>query len=176
MSASLDPGLLYTALMLRKLHELQGFGRVLDAGAEGRYRAVLAGQLPGAAWTGIEEAWAPLLGEVRLRVRDGRLGCADLRLAAAARSSGVDLALFEDVFEHLEPGDALALADAWTARVPLVLAALPAGAPPPGPPAARFAWAGGAVCLFSADAGRLVQLARLHEPVSGIARRMAGAA
>ena len=180
MPAAPDPGLLYTALMLRKLHELRGFGRVLDAGAEGRYRAVLAEQLPGAAWVGVEEAWAPVLDGLRLRVRDdGRLGCADLRLAAATRLPGIDLALFEDVFEHLETADALALAGAWVERVSLVLvavpAALPVGTALPAL-AARFVEGGGAVCLLSADPGRIRQVAQLHGEMPGIVRRMAGGA
>ena len=174
MSAVSDPALLYTALMLRKLHEARGFGRVFDAGPEGRYRAVLAEHLPGAAWTGIEEAWTPELGELRLRRRpDGRPGLADIR--AAARLSGLDLALFEDVFEHLEPEDACTLAAAWLERAALVVAALPAGMALPGE-LTRFVAGGTAVCCLSADAGRARQVVQLHGVIPGIVRRMAGAA
>lgn len=168
--------LLYTALMLRKLHERPGFGRVLDAGAEGRYRAVLAEHLPGAVWIDAEEAWAPVLGELRLRWSGERLGCTDIRVAAAA-VAGVDLALFGEVFEHLEPEDALALAGAWVGHTPLVLialpAALPVGAALPGL-AARFVAGSVAVCWLTADVGRARQVAQLHEAVSGIVQRMTG--
>jgi hypothetical protein len=172
-----DPGLLYTALMLRKLHELRGFGRVLDAGAEGRYRAVLAEHLPGAVWIGVEEAWAPELDELRLRrLDDGRFGCTDIRVAAAERLSGVELALFEDVFEHLEPAEALALANAWLKRSALVLVSLPAAAAALPGLAARFVWGGTAVCFLTADAGRAQQVTQLHGVIPGLIQRMTGGA
>ena len=178
MPAAPNHGLLYTALMLRKLHEPRAFGRVLDAGAEGRYRAVLAEHLPGAAWIGAEEAWAPVLDEFRLRRDgDGRLGCADIRITAAARLAGLDLALFEGVFEHLEPADALALAGAWLERSALVLvslpAALPVGTALPGL-LSRFVQGGDAVCFLSTDAGRARQVAQLHGVIPGIVQRMTG--
>ncbi len=179
MSAASDPGLLYTALMLRKLHEARGFGRVLDAGPEGRYRAVLAEHLPGAGWIGVEVAWAPVLGEFRLRRREDGLGLIDLRIAAASRLSGLDLALFEDVLEHLAPDDALALAAAWLERASLVLIALPASLPVgtalPGL-CARFVQGAAAVCLLSADAGRARQVTQLRGVIPGIVRQMTGGA
>ena len=179
MSSAPDPGLLYTALMLRKLHELCCFGRVLDASAEGRYRAVLAEHLPGAAWIGAEEAWAPALGELRLRRRGEGLGLTDIRILAAGRLERVDLALFEGVFEHLEPADALALASAWLKRTALVLVSLPAAASVgmalPGL-CARFVAGDGAVCLLSADGGRARQVAQLHGAIPGIVQRMTGGA
>ena len=174
-----DHGLLYTALMLRKLHELRGFGSVLDAGAEGRYRAVLGEHLPGAVWLGIEEAWAPVLGEFRLRRRGEGLGPTDIRVAAASRHAGVGLALFEDVFEHLEPDDAVALAAAWLEHGALVLVAAPAELPVatalPGL-CARFVQGDGAVCLLAAEAERARQVSQLHGMIPAIVRRMAGAA
>ncbi len=178
MSTAPDPGLLYTALILRKLHELRGFARVLDAGAEGRYRAVLAEHLPGAAWIGAENAWAPALDELRLRRRGEGLGLTDIRVLAAGRLERVDLALFEGVFEHLEPADALALASAWLERTALMLIALPAAAVGMALPGlcARFVAGGGAVCLLSADAGRARQVAQLHGAIPGIVQRMTGGA
>ncbi len=181
MSAAPDPGLLYTALMLRKLHELRAFRRVLDAGAGGRYRALLADHLPGAAWIGAADAWTPVLGELRLRRRGESLGLTDIRIAAAARlagESGADLALFEDVLEPLEPADALALAAAWLKSSSLVVvpaAALPVAAALPGL-VARFAAGGGDVCFLSADAGRARQVAQLQELIPAIVRRMTAAA
>ena len=179
MSAASDPGLLYTALMLRKLHELRGFGRVLDAGTEGRYRAVLAEHLPGAVWIGVE-AWGPVLGELRLRRREGRFDCADLRIAAAsAQPAGVALALFEGVFEHLAPEDALTLAGAWLARSELVLASLPAALPVaaalPGL-LSRFVVGGNALCFLSTDPGRARQAVQLQGVIPGIVQRMTGGA
>ena len=171
MSAAPDHGLLYTALMLRKLHELRGFGRVLDAGAEDRYRTVLGEHLPGAVWIGVGEAWAPALGELRLRRRGDGLGLTDIRTLAASRLPGLDLALFEGVFEPLDPADALALAAAWLERAAVVLvslpAALPVGTALPGL-CARFVAGGGAVCLLSADAGRARQVVQLHGVIPGI--------
>ena len=179
MPAAPDPALLYTALMLRKLHELRGFGRVLDAGAEGRYRAVLGEHLPGTAWIGVEEAWAPVLGELRLRRHRGRLGCVDIRLAAADRWAGLDLALFEDVFEHLEPDEALALVAAWLERASLLLLSLPAALPVgtllPGL-CARFVAGSSAVCCLSADSARVWQVIRLHGALPAMVRRLTGAA
>jgi len=175
MSAAPNPALLYTALMLRKLHELRGFGRVLDAGAEGRYRAVLAEHLPGAAWIDATEAWRPVLGELRLRRRGESLGLTDIRILAAARLAGVELALFEDVFEHLEPEGALALASAWVESSSLVLVSLPATLPVgTALPAlrARFVAGDSAVCFLSVDAGRARQVAQLQEAMSGIVQRM----
>ncbi|MEI6559462.1 MAG: hypothetical protein WCO00_13745 [Rhodospirillaceae bacterium] len=177
MPAAPDHALLYTALMLRKLHELRGFGRVLDAGAEGRYRAVLADHLPGAAWVGIETAWAPVLDEFRLRQTERGLGFTDIRIAAA-RFAGVDLVLFEDVFEHLELADALALADAWLERSSLVLvamaAALPVATTLPGL-CCRFVHGGTAVALLSTDPGRVRQIGPLHGLIPGIVQRLTGA-
>ena len=168
MSAPPDPGLLYTALMLRKLHELRSFGRVLDAGGDGRYPAVLAEHLPGARWIGAEEAWAPVLDGLRLRRRDGGvLALADIRGAAAAIAT-VDLALFDEgAFAALEPGEVRALLAAWMDHAPLVLAELPAGTMAPGL-AARF----GAVCLFTADTGRARQVTQLHAAIPAIVRRL----
>ena len=172
MSAALDPGLLYTALMLRKLHELRPFGRVLDAGGDGRYPAVLAEHLPGARWIGVEEAWAPVLDGLRLRRRDGGgLAPADIRIAAAATAT-VDLALFDEgAFAALEPDEIRALLAAWVGHAPLVLAELPAETVAPGL-AARF----GAICLLTADADRARQVARLHAAIPAIVRRLTEAA
>ena len=176
MSAAPDPGLFYTALMLRKLHELRPFRRVLDASAEGRYRAVLAEQLPGAAWIGAEEAWAPVLSELRLRRRDEGLDLTDIRIAAAPLA-GVDIALFEGVFERLDAAGALDLTDAWLGNASLVLVALPAAFPmvPPGL-AARFVAGERAVCLLSADGERVRQAAQLHTVIPAIVQRITGAA
>ena len=179
MPAPPHPTLLYTALMLRKLHELRGFGRALDAGAEGRYRAVLGEHLPGTVWIGVEEAWAPVLGKLRLRRHRGRLGCTDIRLTAASHWAGLDLALFEDVFEHLEPDEAVALAAAWLASTSLLLISLPA-ALPVGPMlpglCARFVAGSAAVCCLSTDSTRVWQVTRLHGALPAMVRRLTGAA
>ena len=175
MPAPADPGLLYMALMLRKLHEARPFHRVLDAGIEGRARAVLAEQLPGAAWIGLAGLWEPVLGDIRLQRRpDGRLGVADLR-AAAARGNPFDLALLEDQCDGLEAEAVHALAALWLERAALVLAALPLGAQPPGL-CARFVTGGSALCCLSGEATRSRQVARLHELLPAMVARLAGTA
>ncbi len=179
MPAASDPGLLYTALMLRKLHEARPFGRVLDAGIEGRHRLLLEDHLPGAVWIGLADLWAPVLGDIRLRRRpDGRLEVEDPRLAVAGRCGGVDLALLEDQFDDLEPDQAALLAGRWLERASLVKVSLsavsPASAELPGL-CARFAADGRVVCCLSADAVRSRQAARLHEVLPAMVARLTGA-
>ena len=173
MSAPLDPGLLYTALMLRKLHELRCFGCVLDAGDAGRYRAVLAEHLPGAAWIGTGEAWAPVLDGLRLCRRGESLGLTDIRPLAASRLPGVDLALFDEGLGSPEPAALQALVNAWVERAALVLIALPAAVPLTGA-LTRFVAGGTAVCFFSAGTGRARQVLQLHGVIPGIVQHMTG--
>jgi hypothetical protein len=160
--------------MLRKLHEAQAFGRILDASLDRRYQAALGAHLPGAVWIGTE-AWLPGLDQLRLRRRRGRLGCTDIRIAAAATLSGLDLALFEGGFEQLEPDDADALARAWLARAPLVLVVLPAaaavGAALPGL-CTTLVQAGTAVRFLSTVAVRRRQLLQLQGVIPGIVQRL----
>ena len=174
MPVASEPGLLYTALMLRKLHEAIPFRRVLDAGIEGRAHPVLAEQVPGAAWIGLAELWAPVLGDIRLQRRpDGRLGVADFR-AAAARGAPLDLALLDDQCDGLEAEALDALAALWLERAALVLALLPLPARPPAL-RARFVTGGSALCCLSRDATRSRQVARLHELLPAMVARMTGA-
>ncbi len=162
--------------MLRKLHEIRRFDRILDAGAEGRYRAILTEHLPGATWLGTE-AWTPVLDGLRLRRRNGRLDCADIRIAAAALLAGLDLVLFEDVFEHLERDDALALAGAWLEHSALVLvslsARLPVGAELPGL-RTTFRHADTAVRFLSSDVERSRQVTLLHSGITAVVIRRLG--
>ncbi len=174
MSTNTTSDLLYTALMLRKLHERQGFSQVLDASTDGRYRTVLEEHLPGAGWIAAQEVWTPMLHEVRLCRHADRLGCTDIRLAAAA-STRVELALFEGVLEPLQPPEAQALAAAWLAHTPLVLISLLATLPvAPALPGLVSHFISGtvAVCCLTRDPERARQISQLHQVISGIVQRM----
>jgi hypothetical protein len=167
-------GTLYAVLMLDRLHEAQPFVRAFDAGAEGRYRAVLAERLKGTEWLGIE-IWLPVLDRLRLvRRPDGRLSCTDIRLLAAAGLPALDLVIFDHVLDALDEDETRTLLGAHLARSALVLVLMPA------------AWTGGrwlpalrttlihgevGVHFLSADAGRGRHLARLQERVPPLVQR-----
>ncbi len=119
-----EEGTLYAVLMLDKLHEARAIARAFDAGAEGRYRALLADRLKGTEWFGIE-IWASALAELRLVSRNGRLSCTDLRVMAAADLPPLDLVILDHLLDRMEETEARALVLAHLARSALVLVLMP---------------------------------------------------
>ncbi len=123
--AEARPGTLYTVLMLDKLHEARPIACVFDAGAEGHSRALLADRLTGSEWLGIE-VWLPVLDQLRLSWREGRLTCTDIRLAAAAGLPALDLVIFDHVLDTMGEDEARTLVEAHLARSTLGLVLMPA--------------------------------------------------
>ena len=168
-----EDGTLYAVLMLDKLHEARVIARAFDAGAEGRYRALLADRLKGTEWLGVE-IWLSALAELRLVLRNGKLSCTDLRVMAAADLPPLDLIVLDHLLDRMDEAEARALVLAHLARSALVLVLMPAARMAERwLPAQRASLVHGSVGVhfLSGDEERQAHLARLQGMIPPLIQR-----
>ena len=125
MARSSVEGKIYTALMVKKLHEANRFATILDVGAgDGGYSDLLSPHLPGATWIGVE-IWPPYIEKFKLSPKYHRLINADIRKLDPATLPPLDLTIFGDVLEHMTKAEALTLVERYLARSRFVLISIP---------------------------------------------------
>jgi hypothetical protein len=133
MPSSTQYGKLYSQLMLKKLFDAGAIRIVADFGCgSGTYHDLLAAQMPGVMWTGIE-VWEPYVEQFGLKDKYDRLIVQDSRVVDCAALAPVDLAIFGDMLEHMTREEAIALVDRAHAVAPLVLISIPVVNYPQGP-------------------------------------------
>ena len=132
MPSSSDFGKLYSALMLKKMHEAMPFRDIFDVGVgEGTYHKWLAGELPGASWTGIE-VWPPYFDEFDLSNRYSRMVLGDIRTFDHRTLPELDLTIFGDVLEHMAKADAQTIVNQYLALCGVLLISIPVVPAPQG--------------------------------------------
>lgn len=126
MSGSSQYGKLYTALIVRKLHELGTVRKILDIGAgAGTYSDLVRAQMPDSEWHAVE-VWEPYLAEHGLAEKYDHVHNIDARQFQFDACGGpVDLVFCGDVMEHMEKDEAITLMDRFLDNAKMVLISIP---------------------------------------------------
>ena len=125
MPSSSNFGKLYTAMMLKKLHEAGSIKHVVDFGCgEGTYKNLLDPHCPGTRWTGVE-VWEPYVEQFDLEEKYDRIIVEDCRRVDWSSLGPVDLAIFGDILEHMIREEAVKVVERALAHAPLVLISIP---------------------------------------------------
>lgn len=111
--------------MLKKLHEVGDLSSVVDVGCgSGTYHDLLAADLPGAHWTGVE-VWEPYVERYALRQKYDKVAVSDARLFDFASVAPASIVLFGDVVEHMTKAEAVGVIERARAVAPYVMISIP---------------------------------------------------
>lgn len=125
MPGSSNLGKLYTAMMLKKLHDAGSIERVVDFGCgRGTYKDLLGPHCPGTHWTCVE-IWKPYVEQFGLEQKYDRVLVEDCRRVDWSVLAPVGLAIFGDVLEHMMHEEAAEVIETALAHAPLVLISIP---------------------------------------------------